>query len=172
MNTLRLILAFILLFSVACKGKKEKNLAMLYEIELNSIKENLRNMPNVVAYGRYNLRIFFNSKEGHFKLYKLSDSIFINLDDSKRFLVSMDPLTSANFEFREVQLKGDTFIVEGDKEFYAKIIADKLVEFRAKGIYLRLDDYIYEPVRIPRKWMIRYMGAVIILKIDSIKLIY
>lgn len=172
MNTLRLILAFILLFSVACKERKEKNFGILYEIELNSIKENLRNLPNLVAYGKYDLRIFLNSKEGYFKLYKLSDSIFINLDDSKRFLVSMDPITSADFGFREVQLKGDTFIVEGGKDFYAKIIADKLVEFKSQGIYLQLDDYIYEPVKIPRKWIIRYMGAIIILKIDSVKVIY
>lgn len=174
MNISRLILAYILVFSIfGCeKPKGIKRDILIYEIEVNTIFEEIRKLPNLVAYGRYNLKFFINSKSGDFELYKLSDSIFVKMDNGSTFLIPIGKFISENFNPTRLIIYADTVEISKGEGYYLKIVSDKIEEFKGKGISVNVSDYTYEPVKFPQKWVIRYMGSFIILRIDSIKILY
>ncbi len=153
-----------------CFQKNNKDI-LLYEIEINSLRENIRNIPSFVAYGRYTVRFFLNSYSGKFKLYKMSDTVYIHLDGGNKFVLPLEMVEPEDFLPKKVSLAGDTLVVEG-KKFYLKTVSDRIVEVKANEVYIRFNDYSYEPVAIPRRWLIRYMGATITLNVDSVEVIY
>ncbi|MEO0196234.1 MAG: hypothetical protein ABIL88_08320 [candidate division WOR-3 bacterium] len=174
MNISRLILASTLVFSVAgcIKATEIKRDVLIYEIEVNTVLEEIRKLPNLVAYGKYTVRFFINTKEGDFKLYKLSDSIFVKMDNGSAFLISLSKFVFEESNPLKLKLYADTVEISRGEGYYLKIVSDRIEEFRGEGISAKVSDYAHEPVKFPQKWVIRYMGALVILKIDSIKILY
>ena len=176
MSILRHILAFTLVFSVAgcIRPTGTKRDVLIYEIEVNTIIEEIKKLPNFIAYGKYTVKFFINTKKGDFKLYKLSDSIFINMDNGSTFLIPLSKFVFEDFNPTKLKLSiyADTVEILREEGYYLKIVSDRIEEFRGEGISTKVSDYAYEPVKFPKKWVIRYMGTLVILKIDSIKILY
>lgn len=171
MITLTRILVFILLFS-ACSYSKNKENVLLAEIEINGLVDRIRKMPDFVASGTYEMRFFINTKSGKFKIYKAGDSMFVRLDDRASFLISISMFKKWNFQDRRMRLVGDTFEILGKDGYYLKVVGDRIEEFRGEGISAKLLNYSMEPVKFPKKWIIRYMGANVILNVEEIEIIY
>jgi hypothetical protein len=171
MNTLARILAFILLFSAFSCPKKGGKI-LLSEIEINGVLDKIRRMPDFVALGTYETRFFTSVKRGNFKIYKTGDSMWVRLNDGATFLISLNMLKHENFRNSSVRLAGDTFEILGKSGYYLRMVGDRIEEFRGEGISARLSNYSTEPVRFPKKWIVRYMGAIIILNVEEITLLY
>ena len=171
MITLTRILGFILLFSAfSCPKNKEK--VLLTEIEINGLADRIKKMPDFVASGTYEMRFFINTKSGKFKIYKTGDSMFVRLNDGATFLISLSMFKQGNFQDRRMRLVGDTFEISGKDGYYLKVVGDRIEEFRGEGISAKLLNYSMEPVKFPKKWIIRYMGASVILNVEEIEIIY
>ena len=145
---------------------------LISEIEVKGVVDRIRMMPDFVASGKYELRFFMNSKSGNFKMYKTGEGVFVRLDDGITFSVSLDMFKHENLQNPKVRLAGDTFEISGRDGYYMKIVGDRIEEFRGEGIIARLSDYCDEPLKFPRKWVVRYMGANITLQVEEIRLLY
>ncbi len=171
MNTLTRTLAFILLFSTLSCTKNQKN-TLILEIEINGVVDRIRGMPDFVAYGTYETKFFINTKVGKFRIYKTGDSMFIKLDDGATFFVFINMFKRENFQNTNFRLVGDTLEVVGKDGYYLKLVGDMIEEFRGEGISAKLLNYSFEPIKFPQKWIVRYMGAIIILNVEEVRLLY
>lgn len=156
------------------REKEETNLLMppdvLSELEINRVQFLYDNLPDFVAYGRYTMHFMFNRSEGTFKMYKLSDTVYVKLDDNRTFVIVWDSLMNVRPTGRDVDIDvgTDTVVIRWNGNRVV-LMDDLLIAYRGKGVNLRMEDYSYEPVLHPRRLIVRSMGASIIMMVDSIK---
>ncbi len=136
-------------------------------LEFGRVKKLYSDMPDFVAYGRYRFRFMFASNSGNFKMFKLSDSVFVKLQDGRTFILPWDSLMGLNLKARRVVHVGDTTVLR-DSLLEVKIFQDKLLYLKARGVEMRLSEYSYEPFYHPRKMLVRFRGATVDLRIDSV----
>ncbi len=143
---------------------------VLSELEINRVQFLYDNLPDFVAYGRYTMHFMFNRSEGTFRMYKLSDTVYVKLDDNRTFVIVWDSLMNVRPTGRDVDIDvgTDTVVIRWNGNRVV-LMDDLLIAYRGKGVNLRMEDYSYEPVLHPRRLILRSMGASIIMMVDSIK---
>jgi len=171
-------LPFSLLLALSCVsvgGKRESRSVPMTPIppqiitamEIGRVRDIYTNLPDFVAYGHYTLTFLFNRSEGTFKMYKLSDTIYVKLDDGRTFVIPWDTLMSLRAESGEMVLRNDSTILRWDGNELV-LVDDLLAAYRGGGINLRLENYSYEPLPHPTRIILRSMGVKVRLTIDSL----
>ena len=162
---------------VSGKREKPRKVALsvpptvLTEMELARIKLLYDNLPDFVAYGTYTVSFLFNRDRGTFRLYKVSDTIYVKMDDDRTYVIRWDSVVCTDIENGRMDFRGDTVVLywNGNE---VKLLDDNLIAYRGKRAILRMEDYSYDPIPHPRRIVLRSMGASVVLVIDSITPLY
>ena len=140
---------------------------VLAEMEINRVRALYDNLPDFVAYGTYTMTFMFNRSKGKFKMYKLSDTIYVKLDDNRTFVIPWDTLINTDVRDGRMELREDTVVITWDGNEVV-LVDDRLTAYRGRGILLRMEDYALEPIPHPRRLILRSMGVSVVLVVDSI----
>ncbi len=140
---------------------------VLAELEINRVRALYDNLPDFVAHGTYTMTFMFNRSKGTFRMYKLSDTIYVKLDDNRTFVIPWDSLINTEVRNGKMELRADTTVITWDGNEVI-LVDDQLTAYRGRGIILRMEDYDYEPIPHPRRLVLRSMGVSVILVVDSI----
>jgi len=136
-------------------------------MEINRVRALYDNLPDFVAYGTYTMTFMFNRSKGTFRMYKLSDTIYVKLDDNRTFVVPWDSLINTQVQNGRMDLRADTTVITWDGNEVV-LVDDQLTAYRGRGIILRMEDYDYYPIPHPRRLVLRSMGVSVVLVVDSI----